>query len=104
MMLMLPIFWAAVLQVGPAPSQATRPPQVTVVTATGIGRPPRHMHGAHARLMARRAAEVNALRNLQVKLGKGPSGSTGPFRYVATRFLRGGVVEVTVEAKVSRGG
>jgi hypothetical protein len=38
------------------------------VEAVGIGRPPRGMTGPRARLMARRAAEVQAARNLATKL------------------------------------
>jgi hypothetical protein len=55
------------------------------------------MRGAQARLMARRAAEVVAVRNLASKLGL-PSGARVPsFRYVEARELKGGAVEVTVE-------
>ena len=77
---------------GPAPR-----PAIVVVSAGGIGHPPRHMRGVQARLMARRAAEVTAVRNLAAKLGLPPGARMGSFRYVSARNLPGGAVEVTVE-------
>ena len=71
---------------------------VVVVRATGIGYPPPRMKGAQARLMARRAAEVAAVRSLGRKLGLGSNARVGNFKYVAARYLPGGAVEVTVEA------
>jgi hypothetical protein len=59
------------------------------------------MHGAQARLMARRAAEVVAARKLAARLGL-PGGARIPsFRYTSVRYLPGGSVEVTVEAVIS---
>lgn len=81
---------------GPAPRMG-----VVAVRATGVGYPPRHMRGAQARLMARRAAEVTAVRNLAVKLGIRPGFRVGPFRYVSYRTLPGGGEEVTVETLVA---
>ena len=68
-----------------------------VVRAMGIGRPPRWMKGARAKLMARRAAEVVAVRNLARKLGYGPGARIRGFRYVATEYLVDGSIRVTVE-------
>lgn len=86
------------------------PPQTTAVRATGIGRPPKHMTGPQARLMARRAAEVVAVRNLAAKLQGQPipTGRAGTahtrldavvrgFRYLPSRELPDGTIEVTVE-------
>ena len=82
---------------GPVPRPISTPNAVKV-TASGVGYPPPHMRGAQARLMAQRAAEVVAVRNLSRKLGLPPGSPVGPFRYVATRRLPNGAVEVTVEA------
>ena len=81
----------------------------SVVQATGIGKPPAGRAPAQAYLMARRAAEVVAVRNLAAQLAganDGPSASARGvrlqatlrgFRYVAVRTLSDGRVEVTVE-------
>lgn len=88
----------------PAPNSvglghATRPQPASavVVRAVGIGFPPPRMPGAQGRLMAQRAAEVVAVRNLAVKLGVGPQGRLPSFRYASTKHLLNGSVEVTVE-------
>jgi len=67
------------------------------VTARGMGFPPRHMRGAQAKLMARRAAEVVAVRNLAAQLGLPAGARVRSFRYVSAQELPGGAVEVTVE-------
>lgn len=59
------------------------------------------MRGAQARLMARRAAEVTAVRNLAAKIGLPPRAQLSSFRYVSFRNLAGGAVEVTVETVVN---
>lgn len=74
---------------------------VVVVSATGVGYPPRRMRGVQARLMARRAAEVTAVRNLAARIGLSPGSHLGSFRYVSFRNLPGGAVEVTVETMVN---
>lgn len=96
--------WIAGLLLGlNMPLAATPPPmhqpvyQVRVVTATGIGRPPKHLHGPRARLMASRAAEVVAVRNLARKIPPRFARPARNFRYVAERDLDDGRVEVTVE-------
>ena len=73
----------------------------TMIRATGVGYPPPHLRGAQARLIARRAAEVVAVRNLAIKAGFGTTGTTPAFRYVSYRNLAGGAVEVTVESTVT---
>ena len=83
----------ATIETEPAPVRNT-----PVVRAMGIGRPPRRMKGARAKLMARRAAEVVAVRNLGRKMGYGPRASIRGFRYVSTEFLIDGSVRVTVES------
>jgi len=113
---MLPLL----LCLGPSPqsahdrlsqAQATHvePPAPAVIRATGIGKPPPGKPAAQARLMARRAAEVVALRNLAAKLHGQHVVAGGDrleartealirgFRYLEPRFLDDGVVEITVE-------
>ena len=40
-----------------SPTDVLRAPHKNIVRAVGVGRPPEHMKGARAKLMARRAAE-----------------------------------------------
>lgn len=82
---------------------------VDAIRATGIGRPPEGKTPAQARLMARRAAEVVALRNLVRKLNdEQVTGEDGTFTATTDGFIRGfrylppvehpdGTVEVVVE-------
>lgn len=81
----------------PLPQQDGKRLARRVVRATGIGRPPARMRGTRARLMARRAAEVVAVRNLAGKLGLGRSATVRGFRYLPARLLPDGRIEVTVE-------
>jgi len=105
------LIFCAVLSCVWQPAAAT-PPQAppSVIRATGVGYPPRRVGGGRARLMARRAAEVVAQRNLALKVGQtcGNSKATptvsrtvrarlSGFRYVSERDLPNGGVEVTVE-------
>ncbi|RJP40855.1 MAG: hypothetical protein C4547_02150 [Phycisphaerales bacterium] len=63
---------------------ACRTSEGNVVYASGVGLPPPGRHPAQARLMARRAAEVVAVRNLARRLHL-PSGAVlPPFRRVST--------------------
>jgi len=82
---------------GPSPTPSA------AVQAVGIGYPPHRMPGAQGQLMAQRAAEVVAVRNLAMKLGVGPQGRLPSFRYVSTKQLLNGSVEVTVETTVPVG-
>lgn len=94
---MLAIFAAILMSVG----QPMRPPFVQpVVRATGVGYPPMGMQGPQARLMAQRAAEVNAVRNLSNMLGGGPRAYLSGFHYVSRAKRADGSFEVTVEARV----
>ncbi len=94
------------------PSLAVAPHSRIVVEAVGIGRPPARMTGPRARMMARRAAEVLAVRNLTQKLKIDRSRSSrrgtyyesfsGPvqgFRYGEPQFLADGRVLVRVTLK-----
>ena len=80
------------------------PTPSATVQAVGVGYPPPRMQGVQARLMARRAAEVVAVRNLTAKLGLGPRARVPAFRYVATKHLANGSVEVTVETVTPHAG
>jgi hypothetical protein len=80
------------------PTADGRQPGATV-RASGIGYPPRHMRGPQARLMARRAAEVVAVRNLTRTLGHGWSARVRGFRYVSTTYRPDGSVLVVVETR-----
>jgi len=91
------MWWAAQ---GARASVPAKPVQVVTVQATGVGFPPRHMKGARARLMAQRAAEVVAVRNLAGRLGH--RSSVHGFRYVSARTNADGSVYVVVETKVRR--
>ncbi len=73
------------------------PAPVVLVRATGIGYPPPRMRNPQARLMARRAAEVVAVRNLAQELGYEEHAVLRGFSYVSTRYRVDGSVEVTVE-------
>ena len=93
------LFAIAIVVPGPLGQPATRSP-VRVIRAMGLGHPPPQMSGGQARLMARRAAEVRAVRNLAVKLGFGRRARVRGFRYTATRYRPDGSVEVVVEQPV----
>ena len=73
----------------------------TVVRASGVGYPPPRMRGVRGRLMARRAAEVVAVRNLATKLGYTRRATIRGFRYASTAYRADGSVEVVVEYPAS---
>lgn len=73
-----------------------------LIHATGVGYPPPRMQGARARLMARRAAEVVAVRNLAIKLGHRGRARIRGFRYVSSTYRADGSVEVLVEYPADR--
>lgn len=70
-----------------------------VVQATGIGRRPPQMNDPRARLMARRAAEVVAVRNLFNEMHDRGRELRG-FRYVSYQTLPDGRIQVTVQATI----
>ena len=83
-----------------------------VVRAAGIGRPPHGRSQAQAKLMAHRAAEVVAVRNLTRKVTghreptsmasvrSSTCAQLSGYRYVSERWLPDGSVEVIVETPV----
>ena len=81
---------------GPLPAPAPQA-DVRVIRAAGVGFPPPRMGGAQARLMARRAAEVRAVRNLAIKLGGSRRTTIRGFRYVSTTYRTDGSIRVVVK-------
>ena len=74
-----------------------------VIRVSGIGRPPSRLRGTRARLMARRAAEVRAVRNLAAVLGRDMPTTIRGFGYVDTSYRADGTVVVTVEYRPPTG-
>jgi len=73
---------------------------VGTVRAEGVGRPRPGVTGPRARLLARRAAEVTAVRNLAARLGCRQACTIRGFRYVLTEDLDDGSVRVVVEKQI----
>ncbi|MCH7814683.1 MAG: hypothetical protein IID40_11760, partial [Planctomycetes bacterium] len=61
----------------PGPAPASQPTPRTTLRVNGVGYPPAHLSGTRARLMARRAAEVVAQRNLAAELARLSTGTVG---------------------------
>jgi hypothetical protein len=70
---------------------------VQVIRATGVGHPTPGLPPSQAKLMARRAAEVRAVRALAAKLGYHHRATIRGFRYVSTTYRPDDTVEVVVE-------
>lgn len=97
------IMICSTLTLGRLPCQGPSPTSFVTIRAVGIGYPPPRTEGVRGRLMARRAAEVAAARNLGAKLRLAPRAHLPSFRYVSTKHLQNGSIEVTVEATVTTG-
>lgn len=80
----------------------TPPPAAHFVLVTGNGRAPARATGPQTRLMAKRAAEIVALRNLSKELGLASPASLSGFRYVSSAHHADGSVTVTVEWRSNR--
>lgn len=91
--------------VAPLAEAAALPVQrvTPVVRAQGWGRPPAKYAGARAKLMARRAAEVVALRNLAARLNLPPGGVLRGFTWRPPTYHADGSVTIIVEWRPPRG-
>ena len=81
---------------GPLGVPVARPDRA-VIRVSGVGYPPARMEAPRGRLMARRAAEVRAVRKLATRLGLGRRATLRGFRYVSEDERPDGSVEVWVE-------
>lgn len=81
------------------PATAIAAPRGAAPAAVGVGRPTPGRSPAQSRLMARRAAEVVAVRNLARQHSSSPSVRVRGFHYVRYREFRDGRVEVIVRAR-----
>lgn len=81
------------------PATAIGAPRNTAPVAIGVGRPTPGRSPAQARLMARRAAELVAVRDLARQHTSAPSVRVQGFYYVRYREFRDGRVEVVVRAR-----
>lgn len=84
---------ATTAMAGPNPASTTRP---TPVEAVGVGYPPSRLTGPQAGLMARRAAEVGAVRNLYREINSANPVQRVPFRYVSSVTRPDGSIVVRV--------
>ena len=84
-----------VVTAGATPASATRS---APIEATGVGYPPVRSAQSQARLMARRAAEVGAVRNLYREINPARPVQRVPFRYVSSVTRPDGSVVVRVSA------
>jgi len=92
-------FFLAFLTIGAGVSSArSAPPLDRFGPATGVGVGVTRGQGPQARLMAQRAAEVRAVRDLGGKLGVPNGGTVRGFRYVRRERLPNGHVRVIVRA------
>lgn len=83
------------------PTEPQPPVVLQVVAATGHGRAPAHIRNPQARLMARRAAEVVALRNLAHELKLPPTTALRGHRTVSVTDQPDGSAIVTLEWRSS---
>lgn len=75
------------------------PPRFQTITATGVGYPPPGKKDPQARLLARRAAEVVAVRNLRRKANR-LGATVRSFRYVSSTRRSNGSFQVIVQADI----
>jgi hypothetical protein len=92
---------AAPLQGPSADSRGQAKPVISgrTVQAVGLGAPRQKGTPAQQRLLARRAAEVGAARNLAMRCGHGPGGLLKGFHYRTVRVRPDGWTEVMIEKR-----
>ncbi len=97
--LLIAPLWLAAPDPQAVPTTAS---SVQFIVVTGEGRAPARATGSQARLMAKRAAEVVALRNLSKELGLASPASLSGFRDVSYKYHADGSVTATVEWRSNR--
>jgi len=95
MLSMLCLTLATTAMAGPVPASTTRQ---TPLEAIGVGYPPARLAQPQARLMARRAAEVSAVRNLYREINPADPVQRVPFRYVSSVTRTDGSIVVRVSS------
>ena len=98
---MLAILMIAIASVAGPPGRVPGTPSGQVIQAVGIGYPPPGKGAAQGRLLAQRAAEVGAMRNL-ARLAGNQSPILQGFRFVSKRVRPDGSVEVVAEMRIGR--
>lgn len=88
---------APMILTNPSVQTSTAAPAQRVIVVSGEGRAPARMRGPQARLMARRAAEVVALRNLAHELNLPTPATLTRFRFISAAHRSDGSVVVVLE-------
>jgi hypothetical protein len=99
---MLTAIWMTLALSGALGPTGPRMHSTVTVEARGVGYPPARMRQPQARLMARRAAEVGAVRTLYRQINPANPVQGIPFRYVSSVTRPDGSVVVRATATLPR--